>query len=64
VYKLFFLGTVTGGASDLKGHESLEVGFFSLQELPPLSEERNTYEEIYKLATIAAQGSNGQTLFD
>ncbi|MEQ9099727.1 MAG: NUDIX hydrolase N-terminal domain-containing protein [Imperialibacter sp.] len=64
VYKLFFLGTVTGGSFDLKGHESLEVGFFSLQELPPLSEERNTYEEIHKLTTIAVQGSNGQTLFD
>jgi ADP-ribose pyrophosphatase YjhB (NUDIX family) len=64
VYKLFFLGTVTGGSFDLKGHESLEVGFFSLQELPPLSEERNTYEEIHQLATIAAQASNQQTLFD
>ncbi|WOK05312.1 NUDIX hydrolase N-terminal domain-containing protein [Imperialibacter roseus] len=64
VYKLFFLGTATGGSFDLKGHESLEVGFFSLQELPPLSEERNTYEEIHQLATIAAQASNQQTLFD
>jgi ADP-ribose pyrophosphatase YjhB (NUDIX family) len=64
VYKLFFLGTVTGGSFDLKGHESLEVGFFLLQELPPLSEERNTYEEIHQLAAIAAQASNQQTLFD
>jgi len=64
VYKLFFLGTVTGGSFDLKGHESLEVGFFSLQELPPLSEERNTYQEINQLATIAAQANNQQTLFD
>ncbi|WP_416867022.1 MAG: NUDIX hydrolase N-terminal domain-containing protein [Imperialibacter sp.] len=64
VYKLFFLGTVTGGSFDLKGHESLEVGFFSLQELPPLSDERNTYQEINQLATIAAQANNQQTLFD
>jgi ADP-ribose pyrophosphatase YjhB (NUDIX family) len=45
VYKLFILCQETGGEISA-GLETLEVGFFDLRNLPDLSTERNTTEQI------------------
>ncbi len=64
VYKLFFSGVIVGGSFDLKGHESLDVGFFSPNNLPPLSEERNTLLEIKALMQLLLEKNVGESLFD
>lgn len=46
VYCLYFHATVIGGVAKCN-HETSEVGWFSLDELPPLSR-KNSFEEIKK----------------
>jgi ADP-ribose pyrophosphatase YjhB (NUDIX family) len=45
VYKMFILCTETGGKL-AAGMETLEAGFFAISDLPELSAERNTNEQI------------------
>ncbi|WP_334076610.1 NUDIX hydrolase [Paenibacillus sanfengchensis] len=45
VYKMFILCEETGGEAQA-GMETMEVGFFSKDGLPPLSRERNTLEQV------------------
>ena len=45
VYKMFILCEVTGGEAQA-GLETLQVGYFGEDELPPLSEERVTLKQI------------------
>jgi len=44
-YKLFILCEENGGSLQT-GSETLDAGFYSLDQLPELSTERNTYEQI------------------
>jgi len=53
VYKLFFSSKVIGGHTSNHGHEALDIGFFSIDNLPPLSEERNTISQISQLFEAA-----------
>lgn len=53
VYKLFFYAEVIGGRTSNHGHETLEIGYFALTNLPPLSEERNTISQIFRLCEAA-----------
>ena len=48
VYKLFFLGELTGG-TPLVGHETSAVGWFARTELPDLSNERVSANQIARL---------------
>lgn len=64
VYKMFFVCKITGGDLSMKGHEALEVGFFSIDNLPPLSGERNTGSQIKKLWSLMAEEENLEALFD
>ena len=52
VYKINFLCEITGGELTV-GHEALDGGFFSLDDLPPLSLDRNTETQIKKLYELA-----------
>ena len=45
IYKLIFLADITGGEAKLS-HETTDVGFFLLDDLPPLSLGRTLPEEI------------------
>ncbi len=45
IYKLFFLGTIVGGEAT-PSVETTEIGFFGEAELPPLSLERITPDEL------------------
>jgi ADP-ribose pyrophosphatase YjhB (NUDIX family) len=45
IYKLIFLGERVGGEARVS-HETTDVGFFSLDELPPLSLARTLVEDI------------------
>ncbi|GLX68010.1 NUDIX hydrolase [Paenibacillus glycanilyticus] len=45
VYKMFILCEITGGEATA-GVETSEVGFFGIDELPELSIERNTVEQV------------------
>lgn len=55
VYKMFIqCCEVTGGAADV-GTETSAVGFFKQDELPPLSEERNTREQLNRLFAFEKQ---------
>jgi ADP-ribose pyrophosphatase YjhB (NUDIX family) len=45
IYKLFFLGELTGGSAKIS-HETTDVGFFALDALPPLSLARTLPEDI------------------
>jgi ADP-ribose pyrophosphatase YjhB (NUDIX family) len=61
-YKLVFLAEITDGAGQAN-HETLEVGFFGPDEIPPLSEARTNAEvlaECFAHATDAAR----RTYFD
>lgn len=61
VYKFFFLCTILSG----KAQENLEVseiGFFKINELPPLSTHRVTQKQLTRLYEVA-HGSS-ETLFD
>lgn len=60
VYKLNFLCEIVGG--DLNpGHETLGADFFEFEDLPELSVDRNTSEQIFKLRELSL---SGDTLFD
>ncbi len=52
VYKLNFLCEVHGGEL-IKGHDILDVSYFSIDNLPPLSENRNTQNQIEQLYQLA-----------
>jgi len=54
VYKLFFLCEESGGAM-AEGMETLGVGFFGLDELPPLSVDRNTETQVRMVVSLAQQ---------
>ncbi|MCM3699344.1 NUDIX hydrolase [Paenibacillus macerans] len=54
VYKLFMLCEIAGGEAE-PGMETLQVGFFGKDELPPLSVERNTLQQIQKLFALRHQ---------
>ncbi|MCB0600662.1 MAG: NUDIX hydrolase N-terminal domain-containing protein [Saprospiraceae bacterium] len=45
IYKLFIECYLTGGEAQIT-HDILEVGFFDLHEMPPLSLERNSQDQI------------------
>lgn len=48
VYKLFFLCNIVGGEAK-SSIETSEIDFFSMEELPELSLNRNTYEQLEKV---------------
>ncbi|PAD75801.1 NUDIX hydrolase [Paenibacillus campinasensis] len=52
VYKMFIHCSIVGGGAKT-GVETSEVGFFKMDELPPLSEERNTKAQIARLFEYA-----------
>ncbi len=49
VYKMFILCELIGGEASTDTTETTEVGFFAEDELPPLSVERNTEQQIQTL---------------
>lgn len=51
IYKIFIACTQTGGTLQA-GSETLDAQFFSLDELPPLSEHRNTQSQIEEISTL------------
>ncbi|UKS24594.1 NUDIX hydrolase [Paenibacillus sp. HWE-109] len=54
VYKMFILCELTGGqALEEAGLETTGVGFFGASELPPLSLERNTAEQLLRMLELA-----------
>lgn len=61
VYKFFFLCRETGGSLQ-PGMETNEVKFFGPDELPPLSENRNTLSQLEKMFELAMKEQ--ETLFD
>ena len=61
VYKMFFLCRVVGGELTI-GIETSDTGYFAIDELPELSENRNTYSQILKMFELTKKPSN--TLFD
>ena len=61
VYKLFFLCRQVDGTIQ-PGLETSEVGFFGLDELPVLSENRNTKSQIEKMFSL--KNNPEETLFD
>ncbi len=62
VCKFFFLCTAVGGEF-AKNSETIDSGWFALDELPPLAEEKNNYEQI-KLCFDASRDPNWVTVFD
>ncbi len=64
VYKLFFSSEVTGGDTSNHGHEALDIGYFPLNKLPPLSEERNTISQIFRLCEAAKSDAFVGPLYD
>lgn len=54
VYKMFILCDIVGGDAKI-GLETSEVGFFRKNQLPPLSEERNTREQLERLFEYASR---------
>lgn len=56
VYKMFILYEIAGGEAK-SGVETLQVGFFGEDELPELSTERNTEEQLRWLFEIGRTGS-------
>lgn len=61
VYKLNFLCEIVSGDLNV-GHEALDGGFFDVDDLPPLSLDRNTESQIRKLYELAQK--NEMVLFD
>lgn len=51
VYKMFILCEIAGGEAE-PGMETMQVGFFGEDELPPLSTERNTLEQVGRLFAL------------
>lgn len=62
VCKVFVLCEVIGGHFE-KNIETTETGYFPLDALPPLAEEKNSAEQI-AMCVEAAHDPNWQTLFD
>lgn len=62
VCKIFVLCTVIGGAFR-KNIETTESGYFSLEELPPLAEEKNNREQI-TMCFRAYEDENWVTIFE
>lgn len=54
VYKMFIHCDITGGSAGV-GTETSAVGFFHPDELPPLSEERNTKEQLKRMFEFEKQ---------
>ncbi|MDU0203246.1 NUDIX hydrolase [Paenibacillus sp. MAH-36] len=63
VYKIFILCELVGGEALEVSLETTEVGFFGEQELPPLSIERNTVEQVKRMIELAS-GPASQVLLD
>lgn len=61
IYKLFFKCKVIGGEG-LAGMETSDVGYFSIDALPPLSLTRNTEEQIRAMFDLYFNERN--TTFD
>jgi len=61
IYKLFFQCKVVGGEG-LGGMETSDVGYFSIENLPPLSLTRNTEYQIKLMFEL--YGSDKETVFD
>ncbi|MDQ3393982.1 MAG: NUDIX hydrolase [Bacteroidota bacterium] len=61
-YKMFILCEYTGGSLQ-KGMETSDVNYFSINEIPVLSEERITYSQIETLFRLHSHKSV-ETLFD
>lgn len=61
-YKLFFLCHYTGGTL-ATGMETSDVGYFSINELPPLSTPRNTKEQIHLMFEFYQQ-KRQEVVFD
>ena len=62
VCKVFVLCKLLGGAFQ-KNIETVDSGYFSLENLPPLSEGKNTREQI-AMCLKAAQSTSWEVLFD
>lgn len=62
ICKVFVLCTATGGGFE-PNIETLESGYFGLDELPLLAEEKNNKEQI-EMCFQAYQAENWKTLFD
>ncbi len=62
-YKLYFLCEPIDQSAPVAGVETTEVGFFSLDDLPPLSRGR-TIESDLQAAFAFHRGETTQTLFD
>ncbi|MCY9658022.1 NUDIX hydrolase [Paenibacillus chondroitinus] len=63
VYKIFILCELVGGEALEVSLETTEVGFFGAHELPPLSIERNTVEQVKRMIELAG-GPASQVLLD
>lgn len=62
VCKVFVLCSVTGGRF-VPNIETTESGYFALEDLPPLAEEKNTREQI-EMCFAAHRDKNWKTLID
>ncbi|MFD0692704.1 NUDIX hydrolase [Paenibacillus sp. GCM10027628] len=63
VYKIFILCELVGGEALDAGLETNGVGFFSESELPPLSLERNTADQLRRMFALA-RSTASQVLLD
>lgn len=63
VYKIFILCELVGGEALEISLETTEVGFFGENELPPLSIERNTVDQVKRMIELA-NGPASQVLLD
>ena len=61
VYKIVFLGVVTGGVV-AEAHDILDVGFFRMDQLPELSEDRILESQLTELVELV--GTEGKVIFD
>lgn len=62
IITVFLLCQVNGGCF-AANHETIESGYFRLEELPPLAPEKNTPEQLH-LCLEAWRAENWQTVFD
>lgn len=62
ICKIFLLCTVIGGSFQ-ENIETIESGYFGLEELPLLATEKNTAEQI-KMCFDAYEADTWETLFD
>jgi ADP-ribose pyrophosphatase len=61
VYKMFILCEITGGEA-AAGVETSDVGFFGIDELPELSVERNTFEQVQLMFEYLYDSNKAVTL--